>query len=835
MSLRFWAPLCGDVEDRCGNERIYIADEDLVFDDSIRNAWKQNPILENTISGKDIYKLTVPLAYKINTHINFNQDFTFSWWVHTTAVNEASNTLAIGFASVKSDGSQHLLLSIDTRVGSQTVQYRYTQAGVSGTSSSSFFYEGSTIYRSDWVHYCVVRKSKKYYIYIDGNLVGSTQYERENNYENDYSNLILFMGEPWISTINARQTTQITTGTALSQVHHYSLSDVRFYDEALSPLEIRNLSLGLIVHYNFSEGNYNLLYKSPQLYVPTAYNAYQLQLTENLVEGETYTFQFWNIDIKHTGKTDATLGLAVYWGGGSTRLKQWLGTDYFTDGHADYLSFTLTITSALANGTGASNAWLNIYNSPSNASGERDMTIGAWKVEKGEYATRYRDISDQNNEMILDQSSNNRHLIKSNTNNPSLIYQYDSINNYTLIEPNHSPYSISIENRKLDHDLTISCWLNIPENPTGHATLFQLYGVSIAIDYPNTSNQLKINIAYFNQSNSGPGVYYGPFECNKWYNIQCVYSYQNKTFSVYINNQLKNMYNSTDFYIRSYNGIYTFSQATCKIADLRVYASALSEAELKVLTNHSTLADKQNNLFSGQFIEENNINTNITKSHTVQSQQIQEESSNNTIIKIYHNTPYKNYLDGGAKFCISPEGNYAIYNNLSLSFKNYNIIKQIITSDPNQHVWITYRVYSLDNSITQEENTSTSIGLFKICRRFCNLSGGISSTSQRLISTHAITSSLNWSNIDSIFQKQENEDELINIKNHILIFTPSTTTTVSPGITHTWYADNYQLLISPSISSNSNYPLFANMEPINFTYGNQLITNYISASSITEI
>jgi hypothetical protein len=34
--------------------------------------------------------------------------------------------------------------------------------------------------------------------------VGSTQYERENNYENDYSNLILFMGEPWISTINAR-------------------------------------------------------------------------------------------------------------------------------------------------------------------------------------------------------------------------------------------------------------------------------------------------------------------------------------------------------------------------------------------------------------------------------------------------------------------------------------------------------------------------------------------------------------------------------------------------------------------------------------------------------
>jgi hypothetical protein len=40
MSLRFWAPLCGDVEDRCGNERIYIADEDLVFDDSIRNAWK---------------------------------------------------------------------------------------------------------------------------------------------------------------------------------------------------------------------------------------------------------------------------------------------------------------------------------------------------------------------------------------------------------------------------------------------------------------------------------------------------------------------------------------------------------------------------------------------------------------------------------------------------------------------------------------------------------------------------------------------------------------------------------------------------------------------------
>ena len=69
----------------------------------------------------------------------------------------------------------------------------------------------------------------------------------------------------------------------------------------------------------------------------------------------------------------------------------WAGSTYFTAGtnnyHADHLVGTFTVTPAWASGNGATNAWLNIYNSVPNASGTRSMSIGKWKLERGHKAT----------------------------------------------------------------------------------------------------------------------------------------------------------------------------------------------------------------------------------------------------------------------------------------------------------------------------------------------------------------------------------------------------------------------------------------------------------------
>lgn len=136
-------------------------------------------------------------------------------------------------------------------------------------------------------------------------------------------------------------------------------------------------------------GGTNLLSRIVKFYSSSSYNAYRWNLTENLIAGQTYTIQLWDVDVAHSGKTESTLGIYVYWGGGNIELFNWSGTSYFTNGHADYLTKTFTITSSQASGATAVNKWLNIYNSPPQVSGTMSMSIGKWKLEKGNIATEW--------------------------------------------------------------------------------------------------------------------------------------------------------------------------------------------------------------------------------------------------------------------------------------------------------------------------------------------------------------------------------------------------------------------------------------------------------------
>lgn len=135
--------------------------------------------------------------------------------------------------------------------------------------------------------------------------------------------------------------------------------------------------------------NNNLLPSTPKSTSPTSYCAYQLNLSENLQANQAYTMQLWDIDVSHSEKSEANLGIWVYWGGGSISLFNWKGTSNFTNGHADYLVYTFTPTEANANHSNASNAWLNIYNSVGYVAGTMNMSIGRWKLEKGSVATPY--------------------------------------------------------------------------------------------------------------------------------------------------------------------------------------------------------------------------------------------------------------------------------------------------------------------------------------------------------------------------------------------------------------------------------------------------------------
>lgn len=122
-------------------------------------------------------------------------------------------------------------------------------------------------------------------------------------------------------------------------------------------------------------GGNNLLKNIPKSQSTTSYNFLQLNLTENLVAGETYILQLWDVVLDSNSS-----GIYIYWGGGSVQIGSGKKP---TNG---YVTWTLTPTSANASGSGATNSWLNLYNFTSGHS-EQSCTVGKWKLEKGHKAT----------------------------------------------------------------------------------------------------------------------------------------------------------------------------------------------------------------------------------------------------------------------------------------------------------------------------------------------------------------------------------------------------------------------------------------------------------------
>lgn len=139
-----------------------------------------------------------------------------------------------------------------------------------------------------------------------------------------------------------------------------------------------------VINYSGSP-NENLLLSTPRTNLQTSYLAYTLNLSENLVAGQTYILQLWDVDISNNKKTDDQLRVSVYWGGGNISI-----ISLTVNKHVDYITGTFTITQTQAEKPTAVNAWLCLYNTPPSVSGAvMNMTVGKWKLEKGNIPTNW--------------------------------------------------------------------------------------------------------------------------------------------------------------------------------------------------------------------------------------------------------------------------------------------------------------------------------------------------------------------------------------------------------------------------------------------------------------
>lgn len=116
----------------------------------------------------------------------------------------------------------------------------------------------------------------------------------------------------------------------------------------------------------------NLLRLTPRLYEKNEYLGYQLNLTENLIGGETYTLQFWGLTLDNNSE-----GIELFWGGNVIPLT----SEPLLPDENGYLSYTFKVTSVTSN-----NAWINVYNVPEEAHNDKNISIVRWKLEKGSVA-----------------------------------------------------------------------------------------------------------------------------------------------------------------------------------------------------------------------------------------------------------------------------------------------------------------------------------------------------------------------------------------------------------------------------------------------------------------
>ena len=224
---------------------------------------------------------------------------------------------------------------------------------------------------NQWHHLCFTYTTGTIKSYLDGVLKKTVT----TSYTPAWTNATIF-------TIGGNSSEVFKNGDAMN--------DVRLYNHCLSPLEVKYIAQGLMLHYPLNRngfGQINLLKGTPKSVSNSSYCAYQLNMDSNLVADKTYTLQLWDVNVSHSAKTVAQTGVWIYWGGGSVHLFNWAGSTYFTNGHADYLVKTFTVTSSQASGSGASNAWFNVYNSVGYVEGTLNLTIGKWKLEEGSIPT----------------------------------------------------------------------------------------------------------------------------------------------------------------------------------------------------------------------------------------------------------------------------------------------------------------------------------------------------------------------------------------------------------------------------------------------------------------
>ena len=455
-----------------------------------------------------------------------------------------------------------------------------------GSSATNTNYLTPNLNLNEWYHIGLVYKTGYCSIYINGVL-----------YQKYTTNIV-----PKFSDIKV-----ISLGVANNLTGYQTkckLNDVRIYDHALSPLEIKQISQGLILHYplnNNGFGQENLLIDTlkDQNKTHTAYSIADYNFSEHLVEGEKYT-----ITASITTSSEKTF-VGFYHSGGSYSMSEWMKIN-----KNGFYQKTFTATANMANRTqGIGYGFCRVYvsNNPSGMQGSYALAGTAnvnWiKIEKGIKATPWcpNEADELYNKLGLNE--NIQYDTSGYCNNGIKIgtFQYKSDTpKYDTSTYAQGGASTHLEGIILPSEAkTVSLWIKCAKTVNSAIFNDRITGLQIG---------LLNSLLYVNSLTSTKGFTTTHWKNNEWNHVVVIND--NGTRFCYVNGQAETQSGSSNYYIhntdkfwlwnRSYNNNYPFKGS---LSDLRIYCTALSLEDILLLYRNSAYIDNQGNIYGAIYEE----------------------------------------------------------------------------------------------------------------------------------------------------------------------------------------------------------------------------------------
>lgn len=569
MSLQVWLPLNGNLNNQ-GLSDITVNN----YGATVNNSGKIGQCY--SFDGTNDY-----LSFSYNIADIVCHPWSFVCWAKFN--NVTSNATLI--CSRKTTGKGMAIFKLGTG-------FRFDD-GTDTTEQKNDFSSYFTCAANTWYHLVFIHTENQKKFYVNGTLI----YETTTNFPLPASNSTQTV------TIGGSGSNGVADGNWLNGY----LNDIRFYDHALSDKEIEELSKGLVLHYKLDNiVNNNLLEFVPKTYTPANYGAYALALTELMELNQNYTIQLWDVDVSHSGKQNNELGLEVYLGGGSNLLIQFIGNQYFINGHADYLCGTFSRTSWSVSSQ-AQNLWLTIYNSPPSASGTKNMSIGAWKLEKGSIPTAYNNNIDNN--IIWDSSGYGNHGTITGTLTP---IQDTSRYNISLYTSTGNTNYITSPTMYLPGDkITMNFWFKSANKTPGSDYHMPFEGTGSS----NQSYEMSIQKTGYLRGGLVIGGSRKVDNCTStkltngnWH--MCTMTYDGVTIKRYVDGVMEKstaatgaLVTSTQFVLGHYGSNTSYYSKETYTSDVRLYTTALTDAQIKELYNTSTTIDNKGNVYAREVVE----------------------------------------------------------------------------------------------------------------------------------------------------------------------------------------------------------------------------------------